>query len=200
MLTFALDRFNLVMWSFAVLLILAAGLFPIQALFGFGAELFWWKRFFAGTCVLVAFVTVHFTRGFIWQLLSLATLVFLALVAWHFPKIGVAYVPMLDEGTTLDMPVTVPRIGVTQASDDLKARNALIRSFPEVESVIGKSGRAETATDPAPLDMVETFVNFRPRDLWPQACAPLLRRRDSNTPGAEGTGTPRLSLIRRRPR
>src|SRR6185312_8913085 len=73
-----------------------------------------------------------------------------------------------DEGTTLDMPVTVPRIGVTQASDDLKARNALIRGFPEVESVVGKAGRAETATDPAPLDMVETFVNFRPRELWPR--------------------------------
>ncbi len=168
MLTFALDRFNLVMWSFAALLILAAGLFPLQALFGFGAEAYWWKSFFLGSFALVAFVTVSFTRGVLWQLLSLATLVFLALVAWHFPKIGVAYVPMIDEGTTLDMPVTVPRIGVTQASDDLKARNALIRSFPEVESVIGKSGRAETATDPAPLDMVETFVNFRPRDLWPR--------------------------------
>ncbi|MFO0802663.1 MAG: efflux RND transporter permease subunit [Gemmataceae bacterium] len=168
MLNFALDRFNLVMWSFAVLLILAAGLFPLQALFGFGSELFWWKRFFAGACVLVGFITVVFTRGIVWQLLSFVSLVALALWAWHFPKIGVDYVPKLDEGTTLDMPVTVPRVGVTQASDDLKARNALIRGFPEVESVVGKVGRAETATDPAPLDMVETFVNFRPRDLWPR--------------------------------
>src|SRR5205823_3531711 len=83
-------------------------------------------------------------------------------------KIGVSFMPMLDEGTTLDMPVTVPRAGVTQVADDLKARDALLRGFPEVESVVGKSGRAETATDPAPLDMVETFVNFRPRDLWPR--------------------------------
>jgi Cu(I)/Ag(I) efflux system membrane protein CusA/SilA len=75
---------------------------------------------------------------------------------------------MLDEGTTLDMPVTVPRASVTQAADDLKARDALIRSFPEVEGVVGKAGRAETSTDPAPLDMVETFVNFRPRELWPK--------------------------------
>src|SRR5205823_8341467 len=83
-------------------------------------------------------------------------------------KIGVSFMPMLDEGTTLDMPVTVPRAGVTQVADDLKARDALLRGFPEVESVVGKAGRAETATDPAPLDMVETFVNFRPRELWPR--------------------------------
>src|SRR5207248_2676476 len=93
MLNFALDRFNVVMWAFAAVLILAAGLFPLQAVLG---------------------------------------------------------------------------LGVTQAADDLKARDALLRGFPEVEGVVGKAGRAETATDPAPLDMVETFVNFRPRDLWPR--------------------------------
>ena len=76
--------------------------------------------------------------------------------------------PALDEGTTLDMPVTVPRASITQAADDLKARDALLRGFPEVESVIGKAGRADTPTDPAPLDMVETFVNFRPKELWPK--------------------------------
>ena len=76
--------------------------------------------------------------------------------------------PALDEGTTLDMPITVPRASVTQAADDLKARDALLRGFPEVESVIGKAGRADTPTDPAPLDMVETFVNFRPKELWPK--------------------------------
>jgi len=168
MLTFALNRFNIVMWAFAALLILAAGFFPLQALLGFGAERYWWQWFFLGTFALVSFLTVLFTRGILWQMLSLLSLVVLALWAWHFPKIGVAYVPMLDEGTTLDMPVTVPRVGVTQAIDDLKARDALLRGFPEVESVIGKAGRADTATDPAPLDMVETFVNFRPRKLWPQ--------------------------------
>src|SRR5213075_2847005 len=63
---------------------------------------------------------------------------------------------------------TVPRASVTQVADDLKARDALLRGFPEVESVIGKAGRADTPTDPAPLDMVETFVNYRPRELWPK--------------------------------
>jgi Cu/Ag efflux pump CusA len=168
MLNFALDRFNLVMWSFAALLILAAGLFPLQAVFGLGAEKFWWERFFLGTFAVVTGLTVVFTRGPVPQAFSLVTLTLLALAAWHLPKIGVSFMPMLDEGTTLDMPVTVPRAGVTQAIDDLKARDALLRGFPEVESVIGKAGRAETATDPAPLDMVETFVNFRPRELWPR--------------------------------
>src|SRR5439155_26603553 len=113
-------------------------------------------------------LTVQFTRGLGWQALSLASLTLLGLWAWHFPKIGVSFMPMLDEGTTLDMPVTVPRAGVTQVADDLKARDALLRGFPEVESVIGKAGRADTPTDPAPLDMVETFVNYRPQELWPK--------------------------------
>ncbi|MBN9519555.1 efflux RND transporter permease subunit [bacterium] len=168
MLTFALDRFNLVMWSFAALLILAAGLFPLQAIVGLGADAYWWQRFYLGTFALVTALTVMFTRGLLWQLLSLVTLTLLALWAWHFPKVGVSFMPMLDEGTTLDMPVTVPRTSVTQSADDLKARDALIRGFPEVESVIGKAGRADTAIDPAPLDMVETLVNFRPHDLWPR--------------------------------
>jgi Cu(I)/Ag(I) efflux system membrane protein CusA/SilA len=66
------------------------------------------------------------------------------------------------------MPVSYPTASVTQAADDLKARDALLRGFPEVEGVVGKAGRAETATDPAPLEMVETFVNFRPREFWPK--------------------------------
>ncbi|HVC93118.1 MAG TPA: efflux RND transporter permease subunit, partial [Pirellulales bacterium] len=117
---------------------------------------------------LVAFLTVTFTRKWHWQVLSFISLVWLGLWAYHFEKIGVAFMPALDEGTTLDMPITVPRASVTQAADDLKARDALLRGFPEVESVIGKAGRADTPTDPAPLDMVETFVNFRPKELWPK--------------------------------
>jgi copper/silver efflux system protein len=96
--------------------------------------------------------------------------------AYHFPKIGVSFMPALDEGTTLDMPITVPRASITESADDLKARDALLRGFPEVESVIGKAGRADTPTDPAPLDMVETFVNFRPKELWPKR---VLRYKDA---------------------
>src|SRR3954464_3441250 len=168
LLAWALPRRNLVMWMFAVLLVLAAGMFPLQAVFGQGASETAWKTVFLIVFFTVSSVTVILTRGLRWQVLSLATLVLIALWAYHFPKIGVSFMPPLDEGVTLDMPITVPRASVTQSADDLKARDALLRGFPEVESVIGKAGRADTPTDPAPLDMVETFVNFRPKEFWPK--------------------------------
>jgi Cu(I)/Ag(I) efflux system membrane protein CusA/SilA len=167
-LTWALPRRNLVMWSFAVLLIAAAGLFPLQAVIGQGASETGWRATYLLVVAVVVSLTVSFTRGPHWQALSFASLVLLAFWAYDLPKIGVTFMPALDEGSTLDMPVTVPRAGVTQTADDLKARDALLRGFPEVESVVGKSGRADTPTDPAPLDMVETFVNFRPKELWPK--------------------------------
>lgn len=168
LLTWALPRRNLVMWAFAVLLVLAAGIFPLQAVIGQGTSETAWRSTFLGVFALVTSLTVLFTRVWYWQALSLVSLLCIGLWAYHFPKIGVAFMPALDEGTTLDMPITVPRASVTQAADDLKARDALLRSFPEVESVIGKAGRADTPTDPAPLDMVETFVNFRPKEHWPK--------------------------------
>ena len=87
----------------------------------------------------------------------------------------------------MDMPITVPRASVTEAADDLKVQDALLRQFPEVESVIGKAGRADTPTDPAPLDMVETFVNFRPRELWPQR---VLKFDDAARQTRAGAGRP----------
>ena len=80
--------------------------------------------------------------------------------------LGREFMPPLDEGSILDMPVTVPRASVTQVGDDLKARDALLRAVPEVEMVVGKAGRADTPTDPSPLDMVETVVNLHPREHW----------------------------------
>jgi Cu/Ag efflux pump CusA len=168
LLTWFLPRRNLVMWMFAVLLLLAAGMFPLQAVMGLGAAHFYWRIAFLGTLALVVSLTVVFTRGLIWQALSFATLVLIGLWAYNFPKIGVEFMPALDEGTTVDMATDVPRASVTETADDLKARNAILRQFPEVESVIGKSGRADTPTDPAPLEMLETFVNFRPTELWPK--------------------------------
>lgn len=176
LLTWALPRRNLVMWAFAVLLVLAAGMFPLQAVFGQGASITAWQSAFLLVFAIVTALTVVLTRGWYWQILSLVTLTLLGLWAYQFPKIGVAFMPALDEGATLDMPVTVPRASVTQTADDLKARDALLRGFPEVESVIGKSGRADTPTDPAPLDMVETFVNYRPKELWPKR---VLRYQDA---------------------
>ena len=167
-LSWFLPRINLVMWLFAVILIFAAGIFPLQALVGMGASETAWHNMFLAVLSIVTTITVLSTRGFLQQMFALATLVALGTCAYGFPKIGVAFMPALDEGTTLDMPVTVPRASVTQVIDDLKARDALIRGFPEIESVVGKGGRAETPTDPSPLDMVETFINFRPHEFWPR--------------------------------
>lgn len=179
LLTWALPRLNFVMWMFGAILIVAAAMFPLPALFGLGASEQAWRTFFLAVVFTVVSLTVIFTRGWRWQLLSLISLLLLSVAAYsywaedpHSPgvnrRIGVSFMPALDEGTTLDMPITVPRASITQAADDLKARNALLRGFPEVESVIGKAGRADTPTDPAPLDMVETFVNFRPKEHWPK--------------------------------
>ena len=168
-LTWALPRRNLVMWLFAVLLILAIGMFPLQALLGLGAAHYYWEICFFAVLGLVVTITVSLTRGLVAATASFVSLVLIGMVAYHFPKIGVGeLVPPLNEGTAMDMPISVPRMGITQAADDLKARDALLRGFPEVESVIGKAGRADTPTDPAPLEMVETFVNYRPYALWPK--------------------------------
>jgi copper/silver efflux system protein len=178
-LTWFFPRLNLVLWVFAALLIVAAAMFPLQAVFGLGASEPAWRACFLIVVFVVTALTTIFTRGLHWQVLTLASLLLLGLWAYNYwdPKaphaatrrIGVGdLIPPLDERSLLDMPVTAPRVSLTQAADDLKARDALWRGFPEVESVIGKVGRADTATDPAPLDMVETFVNFRPKELWPK--------------------------------
>src|SRR5262249_42189821 len=82
--------------------------------------------------------------------------------------LGREFMTPLDEGMVMDMPITVPRASVTQSADDLKARDMIFCRFPEVDMVVGKAGRAETPTDPAPLDMIETMVNFRPQEFWPK--------------------------------
>jgi Cu(I)/Ag(I) efflux system membrane protein CusA/SilA len=83
-------------------------------------------------------------------------------------KLGREFMPDLDEGSIMDMPTTVPRASVAQSGDDLRVRDAVLRGFPEVWQVVGKAGRAETPTDPAPLDMIETVVNLRDRAIWPK--------------------------------
>ncbi len=168
LLTWFLPRRNLVMWMFAVLLILAAGMFPIQSVIGLGAAHYYWRIAYFVTLAFVVFLTVLFTRGLLWPALSFATLVVIGLWAYNFTKIGVEFMPALNEGTVMDMATSIPRASVTETADDIKARDAILRQFPEVESVIGKSGRADTPTDPAPLEMLETFVNFRPKELWPK--------------------------------
>jgi Cu(I)/Ag(I) efflux system membrane protein CusA/SilA len=160
-LTWLMPRRNLAMWSFSALLIAGAGLFPLNAVLGIE-----WRTCFLVTVAVTMFFTILFIVGTRWQVLSFVTLAALALTAYHFPKIGTDYMPPLDEGSILDMPVTVPRASVTETTDDLKARDALLRRFPEVELIVGKSGRADTPTDPSPLDMVESVITLRPKEHW----------------------------------
>jgi len=85
-----------------------------------------------------------------------------------FLSLGSEFMPPLDEGSLLVMPTTFPGISIEEARQALTAQHRIIKSFPEVESVHGKAGRAETATDPAQLDMIESVVTLRPREAWPK--------------------------------
>jgi Cu(I)/Ag(I) efflux system membrane protein CusA/SilA len=83
-----------------------------------------------------------------------------------FERLGSEFMPPLDEGTLLYMPSTLPGISVTQAQQLLQVQDRIIRQFPEVQSILGKAGRAETSTDPAPFSMMETVVVLKPEDQW----------------------------------
>ncbi|WP_308910399.1 efflux RND transporter permease subunit [Pseudokordiimonas caeni] len=96
----------------------------------------------------------------------LAALGILAVTAIPAGRIGSEFMPNLNEGTLLYMPTTLPGISVTKAAELMQTQNRIIKTFPEVESVWGKAGRAETATDPAPMEMFETVINLKPQDEW----------------------------------
>jgi len=91
----------------------------------------------------------------------------LAFTAYPVAKLGSEFMPPLDEGDILYMPITFPGVSITKAKELLQQTDKILRTFPEVESVFGKVGRAETATDPAPLSMLETIVRLKDRDSWP---------------------------------
>jgi copper/silver efflux system protein len=101
------------------------------------------------------------------HLTVLAAIVVLGITAWPLSQLGSEFMPTLNEGTLLFMPVTLPGLSVTKAAELLQTQDRIIRSFPEVASVFGKAGRAMTATDPAPLEMSETVVNLKPESEWP---------------------------------
>jgi len=97
--------------------------------------------------------------------ISGALLLMIATVPVYF-KLGSEYVPPLEEGSILYMPTTMPGISITEAKRLLQVTDRIIRQFPEVKRVLGKAGRAETATDPAPLSMLETVIILRPKEEW----------------------------------
>jgi Cu(I)/Ag(I) efflux system membrane protein CusA/SilA len=90
----------------------------------------------------------------------------LAASAWPAMKLGSEFMPNLNEGTLFYMPTTLPGLSITKAAELLQTQNKIIKSFPEVESVFGKAGRAATATDPAPTEMFETIINLKPESKW----------------------------------
>ena len=97
--------------------------------------------------------------------LLLAMLLLLSIL-WPMQKIGSEFIPPLDEGDLMYMPTTYPAISIGKARELLQQTDKLIATVPEVETVFGKIGRAETATDPAPLTMIETFIQLKPRSEW----------------------------------
>ena len=96
----------------------------------------------------------------------LILIVLLAVTVPVFMKLGSEFMPPLYEGSILYMPTTLPGLSVTEASKLLQAQDKILKSFPEVERVFGKAGRAETSTDPAPFSMMETTVILKPKSEW----------------------------------
>lgn len=93
-------------------------------------------------------------------------LILVLITLYPLSKLGSEFMPPLDEGDLLYMPTALPGLSVAKASEILQLSDRLIKTVPEVKSVFGKTGRAETATDPAPLEMLETTIQFKPRSEW----------------------------------
>lgn len=103
-----------------------------------------------------------------WRVLTLLlALLVLAGTLYPLTRMGSEFMPPLDEGDILYMPTTYPGISITKAKELLQQTDKILKTFPEVATVFGKVGRAETATDPAPLSMLETTVRLKPRETWP---------------------------------
>ncbi len=100
-----------------------------------------------------------------WRVVLFAVLL-IASCLWPLSRLGSEFMPELDEGDLLYMPTTYPGISIGKARELLQQTDKLIRTVPEVKQVFGKVGRAETATDPAPLTMMETTIQLKPRDQW----------------------------------
>lgn len=108
---------------------------------------------------------IQMALRFKWWTIALATVILLA-TFWPLSKLGSEFMPALNEGDILYMPTTDPGISVTKARELVQQTDRIIMSFPEVHHVFGKVGRANTATDPAPLSMLETTIMLRPQEDW----------------------------------
>ncbi|MDZ4321852.1 MAG: CusA/CzcA family heavy metal efflux RND transporter, partial [Phenylobacterium sp.] len=122
-------------------------------------------------------LTRAYRPAFDWVLSKPRTVLLLALVvfatsAWPLSRLGGEFIPPMDEGDLLYMPSALPGISAAKAAELLQQTDRLIKTVPEVETVFGKAGRAETATDPAPLEMFETTIQFKPRSQWRAGMTP----------------------------
>ncbi len=102
-----------------------------------------------------------------WKKLTVATSIIVLGVSFYpASQLGSEFMPTLNEGTLLYMPASLPGMSITKAAELMQTQNKIIKSFPEVVSVYGKAGRANTATDPAPTEMFETVINLKPESEW----------------------------------
>ena len=109
---------------------------------------------------------VSFVLRFRWLTLGIAAAALL--LTWiPISRLGKEFMPPLNEGTILYMPAAVPGISIREATRVLQMQDRILKSFPEVESVFGKAGQADTPTDPAPLSMFETVVQLKSPEQWP---------------------------------
>ena len=108
---------------------------------------------------------VHFVLRFRWLTIIVALLIMVVSI-YPYKKLGKEFMPPLNEGDILFMPTAVPGMTVTEATKILQIQDRMLREFPEVETVFGKAGQAETPTDPAPLSMFETVVRLKPPEQW----------------------------------
>ncbi|MEK7742495.1 MAG: CusA/CzcA family heavy metal efflux RND transporter, partial [Nitrospirota bacterium] len=109
----------------------------------------------------VAYLALRFKKSVI-----VIAIIIMAITVYPFIKLGSEFMPPLYEGTLFYMPVTVPAASITEVSKLLQLQDKILKKIPEVEQVFGKAGRAETATDPAPLEMFETVINLKPEHEW----------------------------------
>lgn len=108
---------------------------------------------------------LHFALRFKWGVIITAVIL-VVLTIYPIMKLGTEFMPPLYEGTLFYMPVTVPAASISEVSKLLQMQDRILKKIPEVAQVFGKAGRAETATDPAPLEMFETVVNLKPESEW----------------------------------
>lgn len=111
----------------------------------------------------------------------LVALALLASMVWPVAKTGSEFMPALYEGELLYMPTTLPGVSITKAKELLQQTNRMIKQVPEVHHVFGKVGRADTATDPAPISMIETWIKLKPRNEWRAGMTPDALIKDLNS-------------------